>query len=144
MPWLLMFHIAALLCWCGTLLYLPGLLVGRTGGVNTVTQPAHSANYLALPRLVYTRIATPAALTAIIAGTLVFYRYGIWDVWLMVKLILVTLLVVLHLLTGLLIAKTERGKVQRIKAYAYVIALLLGATMTAITWLVLAKPLQEL
>lgn len=140
MPWLLTLHITALLCWCGALLYLPALVVAShgPGGSDLALRPRH----LSLPRVVYCGVATPTALVAIIAGTLVFYHYQIFDLWLILKLILVTVLVALHLLAGLLIARAEQRWRRHFKGYCYGMALLILATITAIVWLVLAKPLR--
>lgn len=142
MPWLLTLHITALLCWCGALLYLPALVVA-THGPQPSAAAAPSPETLSLPRMVYCLIATPTALIAIIAGTLVFYRYQIVDRWLILKLMLVTLLVGLHLLTGLLIARAEQHWRPRFSGYGYTLALLIFTTITATVWLVLAKPLRD-
>ena len=56
-----------------------------------------------LSRFVFTRISTPAALAAIVAGTLVFLVDYTVDGWLVAKLTLVSLLAVAHTLAGLLI-----------------------------------------
>lgn len=142
MPWLLTLHITALLCWCGALLYLPALVIA-THHSQRSTAAVSPPDAPSLPRLVYCRIATPTALIAIIAGTLVFYRYQIVDRWLILKLMLVTLLVGLHLLTGLLIARAEQHWRPRFSGYGYTLALLIFTTITATVWLVLAKPLRD-
>ncbi len=129
MPWLLTLHIAALLCWCGTLLYLPGLMLSQTPG-----KPK------SLSQWVYTAIATPAALASIILGTLVFSVHNMLDKWLIAKLFMVTLLVLLHLLLGWLIARHKRNALSHARRWCYTITLLLGALITAIIALVLAKP----
>ncbi|MBU2886504.1 CopD family protein [Gilvimarinus agarilyticus] len=136
MPWLLAFHIAALLCWCGALLYLPGLVMTQQRtAINTELD-------LQPPRFVYSLIATPAALAAIIAGTLVFSFYRIWDIWLIAKLLLVAALVLVHLLLGWLVARAERQPPNHLPLWCYSTVLLAGVIMTAIIWLVLAKPLR--
>lgn len=142
MPWLILLHIASLLCWCGALMYLPALIVaanrqqapfaGTPGGQRT------------MPRAVYTLVATPAALCAIGTGTVVFLVYGIVEVWLLVKLALVAALVTCHLLLGLLVAHAEKKPPPALTLYCGLLAMLMAVIMVAIVWLVLAKPLQEL
>ncbi|MDO3383736.1 CopD family protein [Gilvimarinus algae] len=138
MPWLLTLHIAALIGWCGALLYLPGLLVSQhaSGSRSRSTQPY-------LPLWVYTTVATPVALAAIILGTLVFTFYGILDEWLVLKLVLVTALVILHLLTGLLMVRCRQGRIGKPHLWCYLQSALTASVITAILWLVLAKPLAE-
>jgi putative membrane protein len=144
MPWLLTFHIIALLCWCGALLYLPALLVACYGQPAPLSNAAPPRQDTLLPRMAYSGVATPAALTAIILGTLVFVRYRLLDVWLIFKLILVSVLVGLHLLAGWLMVRAEQGHRRHLKRYCYVLVLLMTATMTAIVWLVLAKPMRDI
>lgn len=151
MPWLLTLHITALLGWCGALLYLPALVVATPQREVEVVHDPDTAGpaatprlkHFSLPRVVYCWIATPTALATIIAGTLVFFHYRIFELWLIFKLALVTLLVILHLLAGLLIARAERGHHQRLRSSCYAIAALSFAIITAILWVVLAKPLRE-
>lgn len=151
MPWLLTLHITALLGWCGALLYLPALMVATQQPQSTTARHPDSAGraatpqpkHFVLPRVVYCWIATPTALATILAGTLVFFHYRIFELWLIFKLALVTLLVILHLLAGLLIARAEQGHHQHLRGSCYAIAALSFATITAILWLVLAKPLRE-
>jgi putative membrane protein len=144
MPWLLTFHIIALLCWCGALLYLPALLVACYSQPAPLSNAAPRPHDTRLPRVAYSGIATPAALTAIILGTLVFVRYRLLDIWLVFKLILVSVLVGLHLLAGWLMIRAEQGQRRHLKRYCYLLVLLMTTTMTAIVWLVLAKPMRDI
>jgi putative membrane protein len=127
MPWLLTFHIIALLCWCGALLYLPALLVACYSQPAPLSNAAPRPHDTRLPRVAYSGIATPAALTAIILGTLVFVRYRL-----------------LHLLAGWLMIRAEQGQRRHLKRYCYLLVLLMTTTMTAIVWLVLAKPMRDI
>ncbi|BBI51792.1 hypothetical protein HORIV_42130 [Vreelandella olivaria] len=77
MPWLKLLHIAALVIWCGSLLYLPALLsqalqLRKDAGFAQGTPP--------MPRFFYNSIATPAALIAIASGTLLFLIHGLLGV----------------------------------------------------------------
>lgn len=142
MPWLLLLHIGTLLCWCGALMYLPALIV-----VSNRPQAPFAdtlGDQRSMPRAVYTLVATPAALCAIGTGTVVFLVYGIVEVWLLVKLALVSALVICHLLLGLLVVRAEKKPPSALTTYCGLLAMLMAVIMVAIVWLVLAKPLQEL
>ena len=71
MPLLKLLHFAALLCWCGSLLYLPAMIAaGKRSEQLFYRDHAH------LTRMVFTLISTPAALLAIGSGTALFLRDG--------------------------------------------------------------------
>ncbi len=134
----LIVHIGALLFWAATLLYLPTLIAGYHAGQLELDAPADQTD--SLSRRLFTLVATPAALLAIISGTLVFVLNRTTAFWLIAKLTLVAALVLCHALTGLLMLRTEAGRVacpRRWGAALLTVELLL---MTAILWLVLAKP----
>ncbi len=136
--WLLSLHIIALLVWAACLLYLPAQIRLAAGAADTL---AHSPEgHPSLARFVYTHIATPAALLAITAGTLVFVWHQILAVWLLAKLTLVVLLAGLHAATGLLVLRAERGDTRHLRTATLAAQALAGLLLAAITWLVLAKP----
>lgn len=141
MPWLLLLHIVALICWCGSLLYLPALIdeSAKQPLVNAVTGYAHKQS---LPRFVFTLIATPAALLAITAGTAVFLVNGIVELWLLAKLTIVAVLVVGHVLVGVLVNQLERDKRQHLRRWCLILASVLSVLMVSIIWVVLNKPLR--
>src|SRR5690606_40905463 len=70
MPLLNLLHFAALLCWCGALLYLPALIAAGTRRGDSLFYRDHAH----LTRMAFTLIATPAALLAIGSGTALFLR----------------------------------------------------------------------
>ncbi len=86
----------------------------------------------------FTHIATPAALVAIIAGTLVFVFDRTLDGWLIAKLTLVVGLVISHVLTGLLILKAASSK--SLGLSCAVLGIAQSILIVAIFWTVLAKP----
>jgi len=55
MPLLKLLHFAALLCWCGSLLYLPALISAGTRSGNRLFYRDHAH----LTRLVFTLVSTP-------------------------------------------------------------------------------------
>jgi protoporphyrinogen IX oxidase len=136
MPWLKLLHIAAVIVWCGTLLYLPAAIAAAGQG----TRAGHRH---ALVRGLFTTVATPAALVAVVAGTGVFVLQGPLAPWLIAKLSLVGLLVLGHAACGLLILRIEHGKARRGADRGKCIALggLMLLWLLGIAWLVLRKPL---
>lgn len=139
----LVVHISALLFWIACLIYLPMLIH------NTERQQSELENRLldqeSVARIVFTRIASPAALLAICAGTLIFVLNDITHFWLAVKLGLVTMLVLGHLLAGLLVLRLEKGQGRRaIQPWCTLLLVYVCVLTVAIIWLVLAKPDWEL
>lgn len=100
MPWLLVLHISAVLFWCASLLYLPALIAG---GKAQADFDLH--NPVALSRMLFTRIVTPAAMLAIVSGTVIFVAADVTALWLVLKLTLVSGLVICHALTGWLMMR---------------------------------------
>ncbi|MFL1467365.1 CopD family protein [Marinobacter sp. HN1S83] len=135
---ILVLHMAALLLWAVTLLYLSTLIVDRhCGQLNLYEFPAEEDS---LARRLFTLVATPAALAAIVFGTLVFVLNRTTAFWLIAKLTLVAALVVCHVLTGLLILRCEAGRVQHPRRWSAALLTVEILLMGAVLWLVLAKP----
>ncbi|WLD58545.1 CopD family protein [Salinispirillum sp. LH 10-3-1] len=142
MVWFLLLHIAALLVWAAALLYLP-IMIGaspeRPPDIDQKPKP-----YDSVGRFLFTQVATPAALVAIIAGTVVFLLNRTVDTWLIIKLSLVTALVMAHAVAGILVLREERlGKQRHIRILSLALLVVLCVLMTAIVWVVLAKPAME-
>ena len=136
MPWLKLLHIAAVIVWCGALLYLP-LAVASTAAPHRRPVALGDAQDEIL-RGLFIWLATPAALAAIGSGTLIFVWQGTLGAWLLAKLALVALLVLGHASFGLLILRVECHESARRVALA--VGALLLPLLLAIAWLVLAKP----
>src|SRR5690625_801370 len=96
-----------------------------------------------MARFVFTHIATPAALLAIIFGTLLFVVDLIVSSWLMVKLTLVTALVLAHASSGILVLRLEKNMAEPLRLWCWILAATCGVLMLAIVWVVLAKPTEE-
>lgn len=137
MPWLKLLHISAVIVWCGALLYLPMAVVACAAAVpGAAPEPMRQR----LLRLLFTGVATPAALLAIFSGTALFVVHEVLAVWLMVKLGVVGLLVLGHGACGLLVLRAERAQFRFTRGAAWAIW---GSTLlwlAAIAWLVLRKP----
>lgn len=136
MPLLKLLHFVGLLCWCGTLLYLPALIAAGTRR----TDPLFYRDHAHLTRMVFNLIATPAALIAIGSGTALFLRDGIMAGWLIVKLSTVAGMVLCHALCGVLVLRIERSPESSVNIQCHVLGLVVATFMTATLWLVLAKP----
>lgn len=131
--WILLLHISAVICWCGSLLYLPALIAG-TFSVN------EEQSHQALTIKVFSRFATPAALIAIVSGTALFLTGGIIDRWLILKLTLVVTLVLCHALTGWILIRTEQAPDKNFTLPCVAIGITAAISIPAIVWIVLTKP----
>ncbi|SJN14986.1 Predicted membrane protein [Halomonas citrativorans] len=139
MPWLKLLHIASLVVWCGSLLYLPALLsytlqLRKDAGFAQGSPP--------MPRFFYISVATPAALIAIFSGTLLFILHGLVGGWLVLKLGAVVAMVVAHGAYGWLILRLELGIYKGVKTASILAFLVALAGILCVLWLVLAKPLD--
>lgn len=141
MLWFLVLHIAALLFWGACLIYLPALIAGAARDSSAIQEQPKQFDSIA--RFVFTRIATPAALLAIFAGSLVFVVEHTVTVWLMAKLTLVTGLVFVHTLLGMLVLRLEARNGKPLQIWCLLLALAACGLMAAIIWVVLAKPALE-
>lgn len=135
--WILILHIAGLLVWCGALLYLPALIAA---GASRTPHTALGRAPVALNRMVFTAIATPAALFAIFTGSLLFLLDRNVGVWLILKLTAVAVMVICHALGGALILRHERDPHAALGAPCIVLGTLSTVLIGIVLWLVLAKP----
>lgn len=137
MPWIKVLHIATLLCWCAALLYLPAMLLAyaRTRGETSFEVPAPI-----LLRFVFTHIATPFALLAIMSGTLLFIVAQLIGGWLVLKLAAVSGMVLCHVLCGALIVRLERDRRRFLVPASGLIVFTAALLMLAVLVLVLSKP----
>lgn len=130
-------HFAALLVWCGTLLYLPALIAAGT----QANQPVFYRDHTHVMRMVFTLVSSPAALLAIASGTALFLGAADLAPWLILKLSAVALLVIGHALCGVLILKIEVQPESRIRFWCSALGGSMAILVGAVLWLVLAKPL---
>ncbi|MGG7056347.1 CopD family protein [Nitrosomonas sp. ANs5] len=136
MLWLLLLHISAVICWCGSLLYLPALIASTASQKTGIEQQSHLAVTLAIFRL----FVTPVALITIASGTAIFFTAGITDLWLVLKLTLVTTLVLCHGLVGWLILRTQTAPYKDVTLQCVLLASGVVLLILAIIWVVLSKP----
>jgi len=138
MLWVLSLHISALSFWAACLVYMPALIAGTIARDNSIEEPPRPCD--SVPRYVFTRIASPAAVLAIIAGTLLLLLDDAIGSWMIVKLTLVLGLVLTHVLAGLLIMRAESAKRQARRMWCWCVAGASCLLLVSIIWLVLAKP----
>jgi protoporphyrinogen IX oxidase len=133
--WIKVLHITAMTVWFAGLLFLPRLLIAHA----RAAAPEDAPHLRALGQTLYFRVMTPAALLMTGLG-LALIAFGFDGVWLPLKLVLVSGLVVLHLHYGQRLLAIEDGSrsqpVLRLRLIQW--APLLG--LLAIAALTAAKP----
>jgi len=134
---LLALHIVGMVVWCGALLYLPALLAI---GAASPHDAAFERGPAALNRLLFTRIATPAALFAIVSGSALFLLDRNLGLWLILKLTAVTGMVVCHALYGLLILRQEHDPATPSQKLCLALGVVSAILIALVLWLVLGKP----
>lgn len=137
MPWIKILHIATLLCWCASLLYLPAMLLA---GARTREGAPFEVPVPVLLRFLFTHVATPFALLAIMSGTLLFVVGQVTGGWLVLKLAAVCGMVICHVLCGALIARLEQERRRFLVPASGLIAVMSAALMLTVLVLVLSKP----
>ncbi|MBB3997294.1 CopD family protein [Aureimonas pseudogalii] len=134
--WLKLLHVTALSIWAGGILLMP-LLLGRreAAGDGATLHRLH-----AFSRFAYIVVISPAAFVAIGSGIGLIFAREVYTAWFAAKLLLVGGLVALHVWVGLLVLSVfdEGGRFARWRVAASVVVL--SALITAIFWVVLAKP----
>lgn len=137
MPWIKVLHIATLLCWCASLLYLPAMLLA---GARSRDASPFDVSVPILLRFVFTHVATPFALLAIMSGTLLFIVGQLTGGWLVLKLAAVSGMVICHVLCGALIVRLEQEHRRFLVPASGLIAVMSAALMLTVLVLVLSKP----
>src|SRR3990167_10654094 len=102
MPWILSFHLIAMVAWFAGLFYLPRLFVYHTQSTDQLSLD----RFKVMEKKLFYFIMTPAALLTIIFGLwlLMFNLHGYLQMgWMIVKLALVLLLLLYHIYCGKLV-----------------------------------------
>lgn len=134
--WLKVLHITAMTIWFTGLFFLPRLLVERTRR----TRPEEAQHIDKMTRTIYLRVMTPAGLLMIGLG-LALIGFGFEGVWLPVKLVLVSTLVMLHLFYGRLLLEIDAQLTRGRPVLLGLLGWLPLAFVLAIAALTAAKPL---
>lgn len=138
MAWLMGVHIAALVIWCGGLVYLPGLYA-----MDARMRPHETARreLRIMSRFAFLGITSPAAVFAIITGTVLVYATGASGNWLAAKLTAVAALSAFHVYCGhLLAALGHEGAPRKRYTPGPWLTLVPIALIAIVLWLVLVKP----
>ncbi|OJF98188.1 hypothetical protein AX761_12595 [Rhizobium sp. 58] len=129
-------HIATIAIWAAGLLSLPGLYVQRAH----IRKDDDLYRLQKIVRFSYVRILSPAAFLAIATGTGLIFLQQPYSPWFSAKLALVGILVVIHVATGLVIAKLfDDGEVYPVWRF-YTVTVLSGLVVGGILFFVLARP----
>ena len=103
--WLKILHVSAMVLWFAGLFFLPRLFVARHRG----QRDGAAAYFNVAANTVFFRLATPAALVAVLSG-MVLIAFGPSGAWLVMKLVLVTGAVLLHLYMGMVLYELGQGR----------------------------------
>lgn len=135
-PWIKFVHLTALAAWCAGLFAMPVLLALQPGATGRVDR----RRLRAAARFTYIMLVSPAAVIAVVSGTLLVHPTGSYAGWLLAKLTLVTGMVFFHAACGKLLLQTQ--KQPRHRPAAFHLALLAVPTLLipGVLWLVLAQP----
>lgn len=129
-------HIAAILLWAAGLIALPLLLAQHDSGHG-------QADYQRIRRFShygYTHLLTPAAVTAVAAGTALLFLRDLFMPWMFAKLVLVGALVTLHAWIGNLVVRMGEHANRRQPSPILPLVLLAIVLCGGIFFVVLAKP----
>lgn len=133
--WLKVFHITAMTVWFTGLFFLPRLFVAKARGEHK-TDVAHLNE---IGKTLYFRIVTPAGVLTIGFG-LALIGFGFDGVWLPLKLVLVSLLAVLHMYNGLMLLDLTHGRSRHGRMFYRVLNGLPLLLLLGIAALTAAKP----
>lgn len=135
--WLKIVHFATLLVWAGSLFYLPALLAAHP---RTQSGPGF-VRLRRMSRATYLAIASPAAILAIVSGSLLIVVAGVHGGWLVAKLAVVALMTAFHTICGHLLAAMRVPPVKRSPAALASLVTVPAILVPATFYLVLGKPL---
>lgn len=130
-------HIAAIVIWSAGLLYLPGLLARHAGAAG------HEQAFRRLrhqTRLVYVGLMSPAAVIAVLSGTVLVFLAAALGGWLVLKLIAVSSMVLIHTYLGRLMGLLYENPGLRRPGAHLILLLPIGAMILTVIGLVSWKP----
>jgi putative membrane protein len=136
MPLMITLHIAFLIIWSASLLYLPHLFVHQA-----LTKDAESRKQaIVMQRMLYALIMTPSALLTVLAGGWLVFERGFSGGWLHVKLTLVLLMVFFHAYCGALMVHLRHHRFIHPLAVYRMLPAVPALLITGVVTLVVAKP----
>lgn len=136
-----MLHLAFMMVWVGALFYLPRMLLAATERrAHAGAEGEDEHRMVRIEEFVFFRIATPSGLLTILFG-IALIAYGIEGGWLPIKLVLISLLVLLHLYFGQIILSFRRGELRHGRFYYHTLTQIPWLLLVAIVYLAVAKPI---
>lgn len=133
--WLKVFHISAMTIWFTGLFFLPRLFIAKARA-----RPEADLEHLnSMGKTLYFRVLTPAGIATIGLG-LALIGFGFEGVWLPLKLVLVSALVMLHLYYGQLLLDLTHGRTRHGAAFYHVLNWLPLLLLLGIAALTAGKP----
>lgn len=137
--WTKAVHIIALTIWCGGLLVLPSLFARRK---KLTGDDLHELHHFT--RVVFIRVISPAAFTAVIAGMALIFLYKVFTLWMVAKLFAVGVLAIIHIREGFLVLNLFKAGRTYSRFQQALATTATGSVILTILWLVLAKPAVNL
>lgn len=107
--WIKAFHVIAMVCWFAGLFYLPRLFVYHAQTVDTISLE----RFKVMERRLYYGIMTPAAIITIFSGLWLLsvnLTYYLSSLWMPLKLVLVSTLIIYHFYSGKLMQAFQHNK----------------------------------
>ncbi len=129
-------HLAAIAIWSAGLIVLPFLFwQRRTFRVGAELDRLHR-----MTRFVYVGTASPAAFVAIASGTALIFLQATFQEWFSLKMVLVGIMAMLHVVAGLVLGRLFLADGHFGRASYIALSSTYIVLVTAIIWIVLAKP----
>ena len=129
-------HLGTIAVWSAGLLSLPFLFWQR----RALAAGPDLDRLHRIVRLVYVELTSPAAFIAIASGTALIFLQATFEEWFSIKMVLVGIMAMLHVVAGLVIHQLFSPK-GRFGGFSFVsLAATYAVLITAILWVVLAKP----
>ena len=135
--WIKLLHIAAIAAWSAGLVYLPALFAehARVERGEPYRQLRHRT------RLTYVVFTSPAAVIAVVTGTLMIPLVATLGIWLVYKLVAVGLMVMVHVYFGRLMGLLYDNPRLRSPAQHLVLLVPVLVTVSLVLVAVTAKPI---
>lgn len=135
--WIKLLHIAAIAVWSAGLFYLPALFAehARVEGNESYRRLRHRT------RLIYVVFTSPAAVIAVVTGTLMIPLVATLGIWLVYKLVAVGLMVLVHVYFGRLMGLLYDNPRLRRPAQHLLLLVPVLLTVSLVLVAVTAKPI---
>ncbi len=135
--WVKVLHIAAIAAWSAGLVYLPALFAehARVGKGESFRRLRHRT------RLTYVAFASPAAVIAVVTGTVMIPLVATMGIWLVYKLAGVGLMVLVHVYFGRLMGLLYEDPAMRRPLHHLMLLVPVVLVIALVLFAVTAKPI---